>query len=53
MRVARSYVLELCWLVILLVLMSLTPAAGEGYNFEDVEGGCDSVSGWCVDILAL
>jgi hypothetical protein len=52
MRALRNYSLEFCWLILILALLMITPAKAllraEGFNFDDFEGDCDQVSGWCI-----
>jgi len=53
MSTVRDYTLELCWLLLLVLLLTLTPArsaTAEGRDFEDEAGDCAGESGWCLDM---
>jgi hypothetical protein len=41
---------ELCWLVILIVIVLLTPArsSAQGFNWLDFAMDCDGSMGWCL-----
>ena len=51
MSAFRDYTLELCWLLLLVLLLTLTPArsvTASGRDWEDEGGDCPGDSGWCI-----
>ena len=53
MSTVRDYTLELCWLLLLVLLLTLTPAraaTAEGRNFEDEAADCSDDGGWCMEM---
>jgi hypothetical protein len=46
----RDYAFELCWLLLLLVILALSPARprAEGFSMMDYAMDCSATDGWCI-----
>ena len=49
-RILAAYTLELCWLLLLVVFLAMTPQPtfSEAFNWFDVVDDCSDSNGWCI-----
>ena len=52
-RTLAAYTLELCWLLLLVVFLALTPQQtfSEAFNWFDIGDDCSDSNGWCIGQL--
>lgn len=59
MRHVREYFVEICWLILLVIVLSLAPSRSSAtellqlrmlsaFDWGDTFSGCSSESGWCL-----